>query len=256
MARCTRAAATAESTPPDSPHSTRLSPTARADRGDLLVDDVGHRPRGLGAGDLVEEVLEHRLAVLGVEHLGVELHAGHPAAEVLEGGDLGAGGAGRHLEARRARPTPSRRGSSTPTAPRAGRGTAWTSGAGDGERRAPELGQPGALDGAAEGERHGLEAVADAEGGHAGVEQRRVDARRALGVHRRRPAREDDRDAAGGPASPPPASCGGRSRCRRGPRAPGGRSAGRTARRSRRRGPGDPSPGLMRGRPPRPSGSP
>ena len=28
MARCTSAAATAESTPPDSPHSTRLSPTA------------------------------------------------------------------------------------------------------------------------------------------------------------------------------------------------------------------------------------
>ena len=80
MARCTRAAATAESTPPDSPQSTRLSPTAARDGGDLLVDDVRRRPGGLGAGDVVEEVLEHGLAVLGVEHLGVELHAGHAPA--------------------------------------------------------------------------------------------------------------------------------------------------------------------------------
>ena len=68
------------------------------DRRHLLLDDVGHRPRGLGAGDLVEEVLEHGLAVLRVQHLRVELHAGHAPAEVLEGGDGGAGGAGRHLE--------------------------------------------------------------------------------------------------------------------------------------------------------------
>ena len=46
------------------------------DGGDLLLDDVGHRPGGLEAGDVVEEVLEHRLAVLGVEHLRVELHPG------------------------------------------------------------------------------------------------------------------------------------------------------------------------------------
>src|SRR3546814_15688129 len=39
-------------------------------RRDLLVDDVGHRPGGRDAGDLVEEVLEHRLAVLGVQDLG------------------------------------------------------------------------------------------------------------------------------------------------------------------------------------------
>ena len=214
-----------------------------ADRGHLLVDDVGRRPRGLGAGDVVEEVLEHGLAVLGVEHLRVELHARHAPAEVLEGGDLGAGRAGR----RPSKPVGRRRHRVAVAHPhrllrRAGRGTAWTSGRGDRERRATELGQPGALDGAAERERHRLEAVADAEGGHAGLEQRRIDARRALGVDRRRAAREDDARPAGGPASPPPASCGGRSRCRRGPRAPGGRSAGRTARRSRRRGPADPTP--------------
>ena len=74
-----------------------------ADRGrdlrDLLLDDAGHRPGGLQAGDVEEEVLEHGLALLGVEHLGVELHAGRPAGEVLEGGDLGAGRTGRDREA-------------------------------------------------------------------------------------------------------------------------------------------------------------
>ena len=57
-------------------------------------------------------------------------------------------------------------------------------GRGDLELRAPELGQAGALDRAAHGERLGLEAVADAERGDAGVEERRVDRRGAL---RRRP---------------------------------------------------------------------
>ena len=36
------------------------------------------------AGDVVQEVLEHLLAVLGVQHLGVPLHAGEPAVDVLE----------------------------------------------------------------------------------------------------------------------------------------------------------------------------
>ena len=46
-------------------------------------------------GDVVEEVLEHRLAVLGVQHLGVELHAGEPAPDVLERRDRGAGASSR-----------------------------------------------------------------------------------------------------------------------------------------------------------------
>ena len=128
MARCTSAAATAESTPAGQPAQHPLVADGGADRGDLLVDDVGHRPRGLGAGDLVEEVLEHRLPVLGVEHLRVELHAGHAAAEVLEGRHLGAGGSRRHREALGRAPTRSRRGSSTPTGRPAGPGTASTSG--------------------------------------------------------------------------------------------------------------------------------
>ena len=88
-ARCTSAAATAESTPPDSPQITRLSPTcariaATCSSMTLVIVQVGS-----AAGDLVEEVLEHRLPVLGVQHLGVELHAGQPAAEVLERRDRG-----------------------------------------------------------------------------------------------------------------------------------------------------------------------
>src|SRR4028118_785949 len=104
MARCTSAAATAESTPPDSAHSARRAPTrARvrspcppptgrapprgrgapgpapagqraqrppvadpgADLLDLLLDDVGHGPGRLQAGDVEQEVLEHRVPVRG-----------------------------------------------------------------------------------------------------------------------------------------------------------------------------------------------
>ena len=43
---------------------------------DLLLDDVDHRPGRPAAGDVEQEVLEHLLAVLGVQHLGVPLHAG------------------------------------------------------------------------------------------------------------------------------------------------------------------------------------
>src|SRR5690606_30555344 len=48
------------------------------------------------------------------------------------------------------------------------------------------------VDGAAERVRHGLEAVADAQHGHARLEQRAVDRRRPRLVHAGRPARQDD----------------------------------------------------------------
>ena len=86
---------------------------------------------------------------------------------------------------------------------------------------------------------HHLEAVAHAEDRDPGRRTAPASiAGRAVGVHRRRAAGQDDRLRARGPASPRPASCAARSRSRPGPRAPGGRSAGRTAPRSRRRGPG------------------
>ena len=75
MALCTRAAATAESTPPDSPQMAR----PRADLGphglDLLLDDRRHRPRRPAPAGVVEEALEQLLAVRRVDDLGVELHA-------------------------------------------------------------------------------------------------------------------------------------------------------------------------------------
>ena len=68
------------------------------------------------------------------------------------------------------------------------------------------------------------------------VEQRRVGGRRARLVHRGRAAGQDDRLRLAWPAARPPASRTARSRSRRSPREPGGRSAARTAPRSRRRG--------------------
>ena len=50
------------------------------------------------AGDVVQEVPQHRLAVLGVQHLGVELDAGEAAVDVLERRDRGAGRRGGHGE--------------------------------------------------------------------------------------------------------------------------------------------------------------
>ena len=59
--------------------------------------------------------------------------------------------------------------------------------------RLPELGDAGAVDTAAEIEREQLHAVADAERGNAERKERRIDARRAVRVHRSGPAAEDER---------------------------------------------------------------
>ena len=45
-----------------------------------LFDDGGRRPGGRDVADLVEEVLEDVLAVVGVSHLGMELHPVEPCA--------------------------------------------------------------------------------------------------------------------------------------------------------------------------------
>ncbi len=73
----------------------------RADRGQLVVDDVRRGPAGLETSDVVEEALQHLLAALGVQHLGVELHPREPAGDVLEGRDLGSGGLSGHGETSR-----------------------------------------------------------------------------------------------------------------------------------------------------------
>ena len=57
----------------------------------------------------------------------------------------------------------------------------------------PELRRARALDGPAEVARHQLHAVADAERRDPELEDPRVDLRRAVRIHRRRPAGEDER---------------------------------------------------------------
>jgi hypothetical protein len=69
-----------------------------ADPGDLVLDDVAGRPGRLDAGDVVEETLQHRLALLGVRHLGVEMHARPLGRQVLERGHRGTRGGRGHRE--------------------------------------------------------------------------------------------------------------------------------------------------------------
>ena len=75
----TSSAATAESTPPESPQSTRSRADLRADPLDLLLDHRRGRPGRRRAGDAVEEVLQHVLPVRRVHDLRVELDAVQPA---------------------------------------------------------------------------------------------------------------------------------------------------------------------------------
>ena len=84
MALCTSAAATAESTPPDSPQMTCSPPTCARIGLDRRLDDRRHRPRRPAPAHVVEEVLEHLLAARRVHDLGVELHAVDAALGVLE----------------------------------------------------------------------------------------------------------------------------------------------------------------------------
>ena len=176
MARCTIAAATAESTPPDSAQIARPSPICSRMRVDLLVDDVDHRPGRAAAGDVEEEVLEHLLAVLGVQHLGVPLDAGQAAVGVLERRDRRDPGRGQHVEPAGARRPRSRRGTSR----RCGRPGCRRAACRpvDLDRRPAVLAGAGRRHRAAEALGHQLEAVAHAEHRYAAVEQRR---RRAPG---------------------------------------------------------------------------
>ena len=78
MARCTSAAATEESTPPDRPQMTRPSPACFAVmRRDRLFDEGLHRPAELAQPQMpVHEVAQAiSAAALGVHDLRVELHA-------------------------------------------------------------------------------------------------------------------------------------------------------------------------------------
>ena len=102
-ALCTSSAATAQSTPPERRAEHPLAADLRADALDLLLDHRGGRPGRRRAGDLVEEVLQHLLAVRRVHDLGVELDAVELARGVLERRDGRVLGRGDDRGARRRR---------------------------------------------------------------------------------------------------------------------------------------------------------
>ena len=202
-----------------------------ADALDLLLDHGRRRPGGPRAGDAVEEVLQHLLAVRRVHDLGVELDAVEAALRRLEGGDrrrLGAAGDGRRPRAARSR---SRGGSSSRSAPPGGprrarrpRGTTVLP-------NSPR----GALDACRRGP--GPSAACRSRCRARGRRARRAPGRPAARARRRpRQARRRGSRRRGSSREEPPRSSGGRrAPSRRAPRGRGGRSAGSTGRRGRRR---------------------
>jgi len=89
MARWISAAATAESTPPESPSRTSSPPTPPRIFFHGLPDVIGHVPGAAAPADFVNEGGEDRAALARVRHLRMELHAveiarlvGHPAIGV------------------------------------------------------------------------------------------------------------------------------------------------------------------------------
>ena len=73
IARWMSVAATVESTPPESPHSTWPSPTCARISRTASLEEVPHRPAALRARDPEQEVRQHLLAVRRVHDLGMEL---------------------------------------------------------------------------------------------------------------------------------------------------------------------------------------
>ncbi len=185
---------TEESTPPESPQTTRSVAHLGADAGDRLVAEGGHRPVAAAAGDLVGEVLDQPGAVRGVHHLGVELDAVEAARIVGDGGEGGALGDGDGPEARRQRRHPVAvahpDGGAAPLRPDALEQAAVVDNLDAG---AAELTRMAGLDPAAELGDHRLLAVADAEDRHARFEDSRIRPR-CVGVRDRcGAARENDR---------------------------------------------------------------
>ena len=147
---------------------------------------------GRGAGDLVEEVLQHVLAVRRVHDLGMELDAVELPRVDPRTRRPACARTWRRLARPRAARRPcrgatSRRLLDAAARRRAGRPTMRMS-------VLPNSPDAGAVDPAAELERQQLRAVTDAERRDAELEDRGVELRRAVGVDRRRPAGEDQRD--------------------------------------------------------------
>ena len=239
IARCTSSAATAESTPPLSAHSTWASPTCDRMRATWSSMMFVGRPVGKQVAPVVEESLHHVLAARRVRDLGVELHRVQAPRGVLHRRD-------GDLVGRRGHPEPLGRAGHRVTVRHpdgVGRRQVLeqrsSPALAERHRRAPVLPLAGRRHLAAERARHQLVAVADAEHGNAEVEQPGIDLRRSLGVDATPVPRSGSaRPAATLATSARPRRRAARSRSRRAPRARAARSAARTAPRGRRPGPG------------------
>ena len=211
MARCTSAAATAESTPPDSPQIARPSPTCSRISSTCsstmfsMVQDGRHPassrkrarmrvPCSVCMTSGWNWTPNMRRAASSTAATGV---ASVRAVTVKPGGGRRAGVPVRHphpLAGRASRPAASpRRGAEGvwgEVPPRIG--GVW-GGSSPRQHSRAVLGGAGPLDRAAEPGHHQLEAVADAQDRHAGVEEPGRRGRRAVGVDRRGAAGQDDR---------------------------------------------------------------
>ena len=172
-------------------------PHLGADPLDLLLDHRGRAPGALAAAHVGQEVGQDLLPVRRVDHLGVELDAVEPALHRLERRHRRGRGGGQRAEAGRRREY--RVAVGHPAGLLGRRARQQPSGLRHRQLRAAELADLGALDPPAQRERQQLHPVTDAEHRHAQVEQLRVERRRAVLVHRGRPAGQDH---ALGPAAP------------------------------------------------------
>ncbi len=173
-----------------------------ADALDELLDDVVRGPLGVQARAVVEEPAQHLLPVGGVADLGVVLDAVEPPVRVLD--DRARGGVGGRDDAEAG----GRLDDGVPVRHPHGLagGLAGEDGAlgGRGELGLAVLGDAALGHPAAEGVGEELLAVADPQHRDAELEDVRVEAGGALGVHALGSAREDDRagravaDLAGG----------------------------------------------------------
>jgi hypothetical protein len=156
---------------------------------DLLLHHRARAPVELAAANPLEEVLKHLLAVGRVDHLRVKLDPVDAALHGLECRHRGSRGGRQRLESGRRRKHGVAVRHPARLLPR--RAVEQPPGLGHGQLRAPELPHLGAFDASSQLARQKLHAVTDAEHGNAELEQLVLERRRAIGVHRRRPARED-----------------------------------------------------------------
>jgi len=163
----------------------------RAYRLDLFVDDRAHCPRGLAAGELVEESLQHVGPERRVHDLGVILHTPDASRVVLEhrhrrvGSGRGTGEAGRHP-----------RDGVEVTHPHVlfgGKSTEQSGRAGNGQPCASVFAPRPATYLATQLVGDELRAVTNTQDRHPGVVHRRIEPRSTVHVHALGATREDDR---------------------------------------------------------------